>query len=120
MTYKLLDLGYRPAQSHPQIFLLTLIVDPPEVSQLVVQSCQLAIVVKTIVAWRWAMARTMRRRGGRELKHEEMDEECWAFAVQLVVLVHSSIALALDLHTADHVFGQLKNSSPPVHVLSKL
>ena len=38
-TYKLLDLGYGPAQSHPQIFLLTLIVDTLEVSQLVVQSC---------------------------------------------------------------------------------
>lgn len=60
MTYKLLDLGYRPAQSHPQILLLALIVDPLEVSQFVAQPCQLAIVVQTIVTRGWAMARTVR------------------------------------------------------------
>jgi hypothetical protein len=36
VTYKLLDLDYRPAKSHPQIFLLTLIVDSLEVFEIVV------------------------------------------------------------------------------------
>ena len=43
-TYKFPDLGYRSTQSHPQIFLLALIMNPLEVPQLVLQSCQLAIL----------------------------------------------------------------------------
>ena len=82
MTYKFLNLGYRPTQCHPQIFFLTLIVDSLEVSQFVVQSCQLAIVVQVIVTWGRAMARNLRRRGGRELEHEEKDEVCRALTVQ--------------------------------------
>jgi hypothetical protein len=91
-TYKFLDLGYRPTQSHPQIFLLALIVNSLEVFQIIVQPRQLAILVQTIITQRWTVAGTVCWRGLRELKHEEKDEVCRAFAAQFIV--RSSNALA--------------------------
>ena len=109
VTYKLLDLGYRPTQGHPQILLLALILNSPEVSQLVLQSCQLAIVMETIGAWRRAMARTIRRRGGRELEHEEMGEVYRAFAAHTCF----SQLHRTGLHHAHHARRHLENTFRP-------
>ena len=84
-TYKFLDLGYRPAQSHPQIFLLALIMHSLEVPQLVLQTLQLAILLEAFVTCRRAVARTMYGRVGRELKHEGMGEVCGAFATRFII-----------------------------------
>ena len=68
--------------------------DSFEVPQLVLQSCNLAILLQAFATWRRTVAKTNRRRRGmRELEHEGAGEVCRAFAAGLLFPAPSSISL---------------------------
>jgi hypothetical protein len=91
-----------------------LIVDSLEIFQLVMQPCQLSILVQTVSTPRWTMARRMCWRGWGELEHEKMGEVCRAFAACSHLLFEApSSCHTIDPRFPDHaavyqIFGEVQ------------